>query len=71
MTNNFTFNQLVCGSHTLTVYANDTVGNMGAYPTITFTIEEPFPTSLVVASAIPVAVVLVGLGLLLYGIKRK
>lgn len=36
------------------------------------TIEpESFPTSLVMASSIPVAVVLVGLGLLLYFIKRQ
>ena len=36
------------------------------------TIEpESLPTSLAIASSIPVAVVLVGLGLLLYGIKRK
>ena len=32
---------------------------------------ESFPPSLIVASAIPIIVVLVGLGLLLYGIKRK
>ena len=33
--------------------------------------DETFPTSLVIASAIPVAVVLVGLSLLVYRIKRK
>ena len=71
MTENFAFTQLPCGSHTLAVYANDTVGNMGYSPTITFTIADPFPISLVVASVLPVAVVLVGLGLLLCGIKRK
>ena len=71
ITENFAFTQLPCGSHTLTVYANDTVGNMGSSPTIAFTIAEPFPASLVIASAIPVTIVLVGLGSLLYGIKRK
>ncbi len=71
LTENFTLVQLPSGSHTLTVYANDTVGNMGASSTIAFAIAEPFPTSLVAASIIPVAVVLVGIGLLLYGIKRK
>jgi hypothetical protein len=52
----------------------ETTGNMGTSETIYFTIAEPpepFPTSLVIASAVPVAVVLVGLGLLAYGIKRK
>lgn len=69
LTENFTFTHLASGSHTLTVYANDTVGNMGASSAITFTIAEPFPTSLVIASAILVAVV--GLGLLFYFKKRK
>ena len=33
--------------------------------------DVTFPASLVIASVIPVAVVLVGIGLLVYGIKRK
>jgi len=65
------FSNLASGSHSLTVYANDTAGNMGASETIYFTIAEPFPTSLVLASAVTVAAVLVGLSLLLYGIRRK
>ena len=40
-------------------------------PSIPSPDEDSFPTSLVMASVIPVAVVLVGLGLLLYRIKRK
>ena len=71
MTENCTLIQLPSGSHTLTVYANDTVGNIGASEAIYFTIEEPFPTSLVITSAIPVTVVLIGIGLLVYRIKRK
>ena len=66
------FSNLPSGSHTLTVYANDTSGNMGASETIYFTIAEPFPTSLVIASSVTVAaVVLIALGLLVYLIKRK
>ena len=73
MTSNY-FSNIASGSHFLTVYANDTSGNMGASETVYFTIEvppEPFPTTLVMASSIPVTVILVGLGLLLYRIKRK
>ena len=44
------------GGHSIVFYANDTFGNMGASPTISFTIAEPFPTTLVLASAIPVLV---------------
>ena len=71
MTENFTFTQLSCCSHTLTVYANDTVGNMGSSPTITFTIAEPFSTSLVMVSSVTVVAVLIVLGLLVYLIKGK
>lgn len=63
------FSNLPSGSHTLTVYANDTSGNMGASETIYFTIEEPFPTTLVIASVI--TVVIVGSGLLVYFKKCK
>jgi len=71
MTKNFTPIKIASGPHTLTVYANDTSGNMGCSETVYFTLEEPFPTSFAVASVIVVVVVLVGIGLLLYGIKRK
>ena len=57
LTENFTFTQLASGSHTLTVYANDTVGNMGASPTIYFTIAEPFPTLLVAFASLVTIVV--------------
>jgi hypothetical protein len=59
------------GSHNVTVYAEDSAGNMGASETLFFTIEDPFPTSLVIASVVPVTVVLVGIGLIVYLIKRK
>ena len=66
-----TLTNLTYGNHNLTVFATDNAGNIGASETLFFTIVEPFPTSLVMASAIPVTVVLVGLGLLVYRIKRK
>jgi hypothetical protein len=61
LTGNFTLTQLPIGSHTLTVYANDTVGNMGSSLTINFNVAEPFPTLFVVAvTATIVAVVVIG-----------
>jgi hypothetical protein len=71
ITENFTLTQLPSGSHTLAVYANDTVGNMGISPTITFSVAEPFPTLLVTFSVIILSVVCAGLGLLIYLIRRK
>ena len=59
------------GVHNVTVYVTDEFGNTGVSETIYFTVDVPFPTSLVTACVVVVAVVLVGLGLLLYGIKRK
>ena len=68
---NFTITKLSPGSHTLNIYANDTVGNMGASETVCFTIIEPFPTSLVVTSVFLVAIIVIGVGMLIYGIKRR
>jgi len=71
---NTTLPRLSLGSHSIVVYAWDTafVRNVGASETITFTVEEPpDPTILVITTAVIVAVVLVGIGLLLCGIKRK
>jgi hypothetical protein len=56
------------GSHNVTVYAEDAVGNMGASETLFFNIE-PFPTALVIASAVTVTTI--GAGLLVYFKKRK
>jgi hypothetical protein len=67
---NFTLTKLASGSHTLTVYANDTSGNMGASETIYFTIAEPFPTALV-ATASGFSAAVIGLGVLVYFKKRK
>jgi hypothetical protein len=68
---NITLESLPYGEHNVTVYATDNVGNIGA-KTVFFTImqpSKPFPTTLVVASAIIVAVV--GTSLLIYFKKRK
>jgi hypothetical protein len=64
------------GSHNVTVYANNTFGNMGASETINFTVDipepttkpRPFPTTLVIGSV--VAVTVVSLGPLVYFRKR-
>jgi hypothetical protein len=53
----------------LTVYAKDEAGNVGASETILFTVDVPFPTTLVIASVSTVAIV--GLALLIYLKKRK
>jgi len=66
---------LSCGVHNVTVYAWDAAGNAGTSETVFFTITEPeqecdpFPTTLVIASLITVAVVSVGL--LVYFKKRE
>jgi len=70
VTENFTLTELPYGSHTLTLYANDTVGNMGASKTINFSVVTPFPTTLVAVASVASASV-VCLGLLVYFKKRK
>jgi hypothetical protein len=75
VTENFTLTTLPSGSHTLTIYANDTVGNMGASGTILFTVVketepvEPLPTTVVVVSAVSATVI--GSGILVYFRKRN
>ena len=67
---NMTLSGLTFGAHNVTVYAWDSVGNAGVSETMTFTIAEPFPTTLTIGSAIPVVAVF-GLGLLVYLKKRR
>jgi hypothetical protein len=57
------------GSHNLTVYVRDDAGNIGFSETIHFKVEEPFPTTLVIASVVTAAVVTTGL--FAYFKKRK
>lgn len=64
--------ELSVGQHTLTVYANDTVGNSAASETISFTVAEPetFPTvPIAVASAASIATV--AAGILVYFRRRR
>ncbi len=63
------------GKHNITVYANDTFGNVGASQTVAFTVVQPFLTvmvsvvSLAVAAVVIVAVVIISL--LLFRRHRK
>jgi parallel beta-helix repeat protein len=69
---NVTIANVENGVHNVTVYANDTYGNMGASKPVTFTVAkpEPFPTALV-ATASGASAAAACLGLLLYFKKRK
>jgi parallel beta-helix repeat protein len=66
---NTTIAGLSNGLHTLTVYANDTAGNVGASETMLFTVPEPFPTTFIPATCGALAAV-IGIGLFLYFNKR-
>jgi len=66
---NTTLTGLSNGEHSLTVYATDEAGNAGASETITFSIDVPFPTTMVIAPAASVAVL--GAGLAVYFKRRK
>ena len=72
ITGNTTLTGLSSGVHNVTVYANDTYGNMGASETGTFTVAvpEPFPTVPVAAASVTVVAVVIA-GLLVYFKKRK
>jgi parallel beta-helix repeat protein len=69
ITGNTTLTGLSSGLHNITVYAKDEFENMGNSETTYFSVEVPFPTTLVVASTVSVAVV--GVGLLVYFKKRR
>jgi len=69
VTGNTTLEGLSNGSHNVTVYARDELGNTGVSETVTFTVDAPFPTALVAASTASAA--LIGVGLLVYFKKRK
>jgi hypothetical protein len=66
---NTTLTNLPYGEHNVTVYATDMAGNTGTSETIYFSVEEPFPTTMVVALAASTAVL--GAGLAVYFKKRK
>jgi hypothetical protein len=67
---NTTISGLSNGLHNVTVYAKDEFENTGASETISFSVEVPFPTTLV-AAASAATIAVVGVGLLVYFRKRK
>ena len=69
VTDDVVLGDLPIGSHNVTVYAEDTAGNMGVSEPFFFSVVEPFPTTLVLAPVMTGTVV--GLGLLVYFKKRK
>jgi hypothetical protein len=75
---NDTLTNMTNGFHSITVYANDTFGNIGASKNVTFTIalaslerSEPFPTATVAVASGGSAVTVVVAGLLVYFKKHK
>jgi parallel beta-helix repeat protein len=70
ITGNTTLTGLSSGFHNVTVYANDTYGNMAASETVTFTISLPFPVVPVAAASVA-TIAAVGVGLLVYFKKCK
>jgi hypothetical protein len=69
ITGNVTLEGLANGVHNVTVYARDAFGNVGASETVSFTVDVPFPVTMVVAPIASVAVV--GAGLILYFKRRR
>jgi hypothetical protein len=68
---NVTLTDLPNGDHNVTVYAQDVTGNIGVSEIKNFSVEvpEPFPTTLVVAASVAVAIA--GVGLLVVYFKRR
>jgi hypothetical protein len=72
ITGNLTLTELASGSHNLTLYVDDSLGNTRPSETIYFNIAEepePFPKTMVIAPIASAAVV--GVGLIVYFKKRK
>jgi N-acetylneuraminic acid mutarotase len=69
---NATIAELAVGVHNITVFGFDASGNMGTSETVCFTISAPEPFPVVpVATASSIAIILAGVGLLVYFKKRK
>lgn len=73
LTENYTLTSLTYGNHTLTVYANDTAGIMGASQTINFNIEAPSqPFSLLIFVAVTtVLAAMMIIGIVVYRRHRR
>jgi hypothetical protein len=69
LTGNTTLAGVPNGAHNLTVHAQDIAGNTGVSETIYFSVEVPFPATLIMASTI--GLVFVGIIILVYFKKRK
>jgi hypothetical protein len=67
---NFTLSGLSGGSHSITLYANDTYGNMGVSDALTFSVEL-FPLAFVVIGVLAFAVVGVVVGVVVFFKKRR
>jgi N-acetylneuraminic acid mutarotase len=63
---NTTLTELSSGTHNITVYVNDTFGNVGTSETVTFDIAKPaeHPLTTVVIAGVLAVVVVMGIGLL-------
>jgi N-acetylneuraminic acid mutarotase len=70
ITDNMTLSGLSNGLHKITVYVRDEFENTGASEIVSFSVEDPLTTALVIAFAILVVAV-VCVGLLVYFKKRK
>ncbi len=73
ITGNTTIANMTNGLHSLTVFANDTFGDIGASQTVSFTVAKPapFPTIAVAAVSGATAVIVVLVGLLVYFKKHE
>lgn len=72
ITGNSTITNLANGFHSITVYANDTSGNMGASQTMHFSVDVPALTQTAITVAAAIAVVVsISVGLLVYRKKHK
>ena len=70
---NTTLTDLAEGSHSITVYANDAAGNIGASETVTFTVAKPesFPTLLIAAAIVVFALAFASAGLVYYNNRKR
>ena len=71
VTGNFTLTDLSNGLHNLTVYANDTYGNMGTSETVTFTVTTPQPFPVLPVAAVTVGVAVAAGAVLVTYLRRR
>jgi hypothetical protein len=71
ITGNMTLSHLSEGEHSITVYANNTNGIVGASETIIFIVEVPEPFPIVTVAAVSVTVIAVVTAILLVYFKKR